>query len=360
MRARFGEGVTFDTGDGQFSLTVRGRLQLRYTAFAIDGATGFGALQQAFLVRRARLQFDGTFLEHFDYKLQLGMSASDMETGNPNVIRDAQVTWTRYRDLNVRVGQGKVQYDRQRLNSSSAMQFTDRSAVTSEFTLDRDVGVTLLSEDLFGMDGTLLYALGLHGGEGRNPSMSGTGLLLSARVGVRPFGGFDDLSEADLSRSPEPRLGLYAGVARNWDATRARGSHGDHFVQGSADYTHFLVDGLFKWNGLSVSGAFHLRTSDNAMLDDILIGPGGPTRTGWGFYGQVGYVFAPELEVVARYNQVRGFEDRPTSLLDLTEIGAGFGWYLMDQDLKLQADYALIPMASVQAHRATLQLQLFF
>ncbi|HLT28473.1 MAG TPA: porin [Myxococcaceae bacterium] len=361
VRARFGEGVTFDTGDGQFSLTVRGRLQLRYVASGNSGAGGLGPISQGFFVRRGRLQVDGTFLQDFEYKLQLGMSPFDMESDNPNVLRDAQVTWTRFRDLQVRAGQGKVMYDRQRLNSSSALQFTDRSAVTSEFTLDRDVGVQLFSEDLLGLDGRLVYALGLHGGEGRNPTATGQGLLLSARVGYRPFGGFDDLSEADLSRSDAPRLGIYAGVARNWNAVRAQGSHGDRFFGGHADFTHLLLDGLFKWKGLSVSGALHLRSTDEPLREDSLLAI--PTDTGWGVYGQVGYVFVPEWEVVARYGQIRGFRDRATGLEDLTEIGAGIGWYLMDQDLKLQASYLLNPAvagAAVTRHQAHLQLQLFF
>lgn len=361
VRARFGKGVTFDTGDGQFSLTVRGRLQLRYVAAAASGAGGLGPVTQGLFVRRARLQLDGSFLEHFDYKLQLGMSPFDMESDNPNVLRDAQVTWTRFRDVQVRVGQGKVMYDRQRLNSSSALQFTDRSAVTSEFTLDRDVGVHLFSDDLLGWDGRLLYALGLNGGEGRNPDQAGAGLLLSARAGFRPFGAFDDLSEADLSRSPEPRLGIYAGFARNWRATRGRSSHGAHYPQGYADFTHLLLDALFKWNGLSVSGALHLRTSDAPLRQGL--GFGLPTDTGWGFYGQVGYVFVPDWEVVARYGQIRGFRDRATDLSDLTEVGAGLGWYLLDQDLKLQASYLLNPAVggvAVTGHQAHLQLQLFF
>src|SRR5690606_12427970 len=130
-RARFGEGVTLDTGDGQFSLTLRGRLQLRYSLVAITGDPLVAAtpIQHGFFVRRARLELIGHILPDIDYRPQGGMSAFDLETGNANILRDATVTWTRFRDLNARVGQGKVQYDRQRINSSSAMQLPDRSTV---------------------------------------------------------------------------------------------------------------------------------------------------------------------------------------------------------------------------------------
>src|SRR5690606_14521523 len=167
--------------------------------------------------------------------------------------------------------------------------------------------------DLFGLGGRLIYALGLHGGEGRSARGVGGGLLLSARLGIRPFGGFDDLSEADLERSEAPRLGVYVGVAHNWDARRSRGSHGTAYEVGSVDLSHAVVDGLFKWRGLSLSGALHVRTADREVVAPVF--PGLPevySSTGWGFYGQAGYVFLPGFEVVVRYSDIRGFKDRRT------------------------------------------------
>jgi len=359
VRAAFGEGIGFGDPEGAFFLRLRGRLQLRFDALGSEPGSS-QAPRNGFAVRRARLNLEGHVLPELKFKLQLGMSTQDMESSAPNVLRDGSVTWTRWRDLNVQVGQGKVPYDRQRLNSSSDLQFPDRAQVTSEFTLDRDVGLQLRSDDLFGLDGRILYALGVFGGDGRNRLGTAPGLLVVARLGVRPMGAFEDEAEADLEREPSPRLALYAGVARNHGTSRVRSTNGGSFQLGTVTYNHALLDGIFKWRGVSVSGAAHLRVADDPVIQQ------GPLRElahdGWGAYLQAGWLFLPEVEAVGRVGRIRPIDPETSSLEPRDEVSAGLGWYLQGQDLKLQADYSWLPDVgtTTAAHQVRVQLQVYF
>src|SRR5690606_29081381 len=120
------------------------------------------------LVRRARLAIDGyVFDEAIEYELELGFSGRDLdEHGSPAL--DALLNLAHLRDLNLKVGQFKVPFERANLISSSALQFVDRSRIVGELGQDRDRGVALHSDDLFGMDGLLGYHAGIFSGEGRS------------------------------------------------------------------------------------------------------------------------------------------------------------------------------------------------
>src|SRR5205085_2142840 len=120
------------------------------------------------------------------------------------------------RDANLKVGQFFVPFDRARTIRESALQFADRQQVVKELTLDRDIGVAVSSNDLFGLNGWLGYALYVGTGEGKNQfGPRAPWPLVSARVVVRPFGNFDDDQEADLSREWRPRLAIGIAGAYN-------------------------------------------------------------------------------------------------------------------------------------------------
>src|SRR5690606_34978669 len=161
------------------------------------------------------------------YGLQLALGANDFEPGSASPIFDAYVESTHLRELNVRVGQFFVPFDRARTVRESALMTTDRSEVVRELTLDRDSGIIASSTDLFGLGGVLGYAVGFFGGDGRNrvaPAVPG--FLYTARIFVRPMGAFDDDQESDLARSPDPRLMIGGAFAYNTNTDRPRSTTG--------------------------------------------------------------------------------------------------------------------------------------
>jgi hypothetical protein len=248
VTVRLGEGLTVKSADGDYSIQIRARAQIRFTA--LTDSPGNDDASVGFSVRRMRLLFLGNlFDEHWLYYIQLGFSNLDMEPDLRIPLRDAYMTSTHLRDLNVRFGQMKVPHDRQRVISSSALQFTDRSIATAEFNLDRDVGIQALSTDIAGRGGRFGYNIGIFGGDGRNRLPTNAGLLYAARVQFLPMGPFDDFTEGDLTRSADPHLAIALSGAFNQDSVRARSTFTETFQLGSYDYVHFASDFSFKWSG---------------------------------------------------------------------------------------------------------------
>jgi hypothetical protein len=345
VRVRLGGGLTVESADGRFAMTLRGRAQLRYEG-TFSELRGDADGSSQFQARRVRLLLQGhLFDEHWKYYIQLGFSNRDTESDLRLPLRDAYMTYDGVRDMNVRFGQGKVPYGRQRVVSSSALQFPDRSIVTNEFNLDRDVGIQIFSNDLFGLGERLGYNLGIYGGDGRNRVGNDFGMLYVARLTTTPFGKFDEFVEADHSREDAPRLALSIGGALNFNSVRTRSTFDQTFTLGSYDYVHAGADLLFKMSGVSLQAEFfyrdvmgtRVRTDDSDPLDILTE----TTRTGFGFYAQGGYMFNDHVELVARYGMIRPRPNRTTALGDQGEMGLGLNYYFQRHDFKIQLDWYL-------------------
>lgn len=356
--AKWGEGVHFKAQD--FSLQLRGRVQARAEALVPTEGAPTTRLNQL-LIRRARLSLTAKYTDAWVMTVQLAFSALDMEADAPNVLRDAHLTWQGLRDLNVRFGQTKVPYGKQRVVSSGNLQLVDRSIVVAELNLDRDVGLQLRSDDLFGLGGRLAYALGVFGGDGRNRFGTNVGLLYVARVQVSPFGRFDDLVEGDLERLERPRLAIGLAAARNVATARQRSTFGTTFRNGWTTYDHLAADVLFKWRGVSLISEVLWRDAEFEQL----VGASSTewARSAWGYFVQAGFVPVPHFEVSARWGQLRPLAGTDPSLKHQRELGVGVGWYPMRHDLKLQTDFFWLPVGErfeVGTFQLRAQLQLSF
>ncbi|HVU00120.1 MAG TPA: porin [Polyangiaceae bacterium] len=375
-----GPGITFTPGDGvmiesedkDFSVGLGFRFQLLYTLTGDDPTAKDTA--QSLQVRRARAQVAGhAFGVHNKYRLEIAVSPSDVDTKDQVVrtspLLEAYTEFDYLRDLTVRAGQFKVPFDRMRMTSDMARQLVDYSGVTSEFSLDRDIGVTLKSNDFLGL-GMLRYQLGVFSGKGRN-SFTGTdmGLLYIARAEVLPLGLYDDSPECDFQRTG-PRLAIGGAAVRIVDARRDRGTVGNTpaDVGGTTDFALFTGDVAFKMRGFSALGALYYRHGDrNAgkLVDaagNTLTAPTA-TRDGTGIALQAGYLL-PRLpvEIAARYGTIRGrgVTDHD-ALKDQDELGGGVNYFFAQHQLKLQADYFRIYRdhdLSAGYDQARLQLQL--
>lgn len=349
-----GRGVTIRTVDDDASLNIRARIQVRATA--IHNPPGTSDDTSELLIRRARLVFQGNARgPSLTYYLQLSFSNLDNEADLRLPLRDAYMTWSGARDLNVRVGQMKVPFSRQRVVSSSALQMVDRSIVVSELNLDRDVGVQIFSKDLFGT-GRLGYAVGLFGGEGRNRLGRSAGLLYTARVEAWPFGAFDDLAEGDVRRGERLRMAFGASVGHNQNTNRPRSTIGTPYPAGDVDYTHAGIDLTVKWRGWSLASEAMSRAADESD------GLGPASRSGWGAFVQAGYMVSSRTELSGRYSRLNPRAGTDPALAEANELGAGVSHYLYAHDLKVQGDVFRLtdPALRRPILQARLQLQLFF
>jgi hypothetical protein len=259
-------------------------------------------------------------------------------------LLEAYTEFDYLRDFTVRAGQFKIPYDRLRMTSDMRRQLVDFSTVTGEFSLDRDTGVEVRSDDLFGLD-LLKYSVFAFSGDGRNSSVADTGFLYGARAEVLPLGLFNDYSEADLSRGG-PRLSLGAAYVRDLNAPRDRGTLGNTPADGgTTNLTMLVADGTFKWAGFSAIGSFYSRTGDRKPGNAVTAAgnpvPVAPSRDGTGYVAQAGYMIpTTPLEVAGRYGVINGkTEVGHNGLKDSGELGGGLNYYFAEHELKLQTDF---------------------
>lgn len=369
-----GRGYTLRAEDGSSSLNLRARAQIQgfVETKAEDPVSGERERADVgFVVRRLRLVLQGHAIDRdVRYYIQLGFSPRDQEPDLLVPVRDAQILWTGLRDLQVRAGQMKVPFNRERIVSSSALGMVDRSNVNFELNLDRDIGVMLQSRDLFGLRGLLRYSLGVFGGDGRNRSTPGTGLLYAGRLEVAPFGDFDDYAEVDFTRTAKPRLAFGVATATSDATPRARATTGDTFQTGTVDYRHGAADLIFKMGGLSVQSEVLFRKARTLALTGAG-DAGAPVtehpRSAWGFMAQAGFLVTKRWEPSLRYGEVRPFDGTNPELRRDREIGGGLSYYVHKHDLKVQLDYfRLLTDADASGDfvlardRVRLQTQLYF
>jgi len=333
-----GKGLEIKSDDGDFKMVTRLRAQQRYTL--IDDEDG---ISHGFQLRRARLMFKGNvFGKANSYKFELAVSPKDIGlkpegTISKSPLLDWYFHFGQIRDLNLRMGQYKVPYSRQRVVSSGNLQMVDRSMVNGEFNLDRDVGLDIRSKDLFGLNKFRYYA-GVYMGEGHSSYAEGDlGMMYLARFEVLPLGLYKDYVESDLQRTTTPKVSIGAGFAYVDEAKRDEGIVGSIPADGgTTDTLNFNADIGFKFCGFSLESAYFWREGTRNPGEAL---PIEEARNGSGFYTQAGYLLPQkDLEISARYGQIiPSLGD--TSLSAKNEAGIGLSNYVGEHSLKLQGDY---------------------
>lgn len=344
LESASGKGITVTSADESFSMTVRARVQIRETVTVADDEA-----KNDLNVRTVRLHVLGNVLSpEVRYAIQLAFGPGEFDPTSPSPIFDAFIDFQHLRDAELKVGQYFVPFDRARTNRESSLQLVDRQQMVTELNLDRDVGVTLHSQDFLGT-GVLNYALGVFGGSGRNRTgEEQMGFLYTARLGVRPMGPFDDDSEGDLKRLDDPRLSVGVAGAYNQNTNRNRSTLGSTYQLGTFDYFHAAADAVLKFRGLSVLAEALYRKSPQDSRTGLVDGE--PlteyTRSGWGYLAQAGYMLTDELEVVGRYDELFALGSTDPELIAFVdaqgrETGLGLNYYLNGHLFKVQADHAM-------------------
>ena len=368
--AAAGKGLVATSADKRFQIGLRPRVQLR-TTYNKDETSS--QLQAA--VNTLRLTIAGYALtEDLKYFIQFAFGAGDFD-GNSSPIFDAYVEYTGIRDLNVKVGQFFTPFDRARTIREFALQFVDRQSVVREFSLDRDVGIGFSSQDLFGLGGRLAYNLFIGGGDGRNRiadtknkyGPQTPGMLSVARLIVRPWGQFDDDQEGDLARSGKPHMAIGAAGAYNLSTDRDKSTFGNTYTLGTFNYAHAEADLVFKWHGFSMLSEFLYRKANKSDHTAVVSGQTVTerSRSGYGYFAQVGQMLTRMLELTARAETTKGTDRalREVARVSGRQVGGGLNVYLNGHAFKLQTDYFYVFSSNTfshGAHVARLQLDATF
>lgn len=341
----YGKGLGMTSPDSLYQINIRFRMQNRLEAnFEDDSNTEYKAN-----IRRLRLRFDGYIGDpRVMYSIQLSFAPEDVgrlqNNGNINVIRDAVVFYQATDKFSIGFGQTKLPGNRQRVNSSGALDLTDRSINNAMFNIDRDFGFQAVynnkKENSFG------YSLkgALSTGEGRNSTDKNTGLAYTGRVELFPLGRFKkngEFFEGDLMREQTPKLYLGATLHHNNKAMKTQGQTGDALFE-ARNLNSLLVDALLKYKGWAGAFSYMNRTTDNPLTTNPLYTEGSGlkkssfARVGAGYDAQLSYVFPSNYEIIGRYSVNTPHKDIQTLLPKQNQLTFGVTKYFWEHTFKVQ------------------------
>lgn len=370
-----GEGFTITSDDGESLINMRIRAQLRGSQVVVPEDRSQDSSN--FLARRIRMMARGKLKgDDWHYYVQFGFANLDMEPDRPIPLRDAVLTFNGWKHIKFSFGQMKVPFNRQRLNSSSALQLVDRSIVNAELNLDRDVGVQAFTHDFFGLSKNFGLNVGVFGGDGRNRTAQGTGVLTMAKLTYFPFGNFlsnrlagvDDelLSEGDFKRHKRPKVAFGFAGGYNSRTRRQLSTFGKVYEFAQFDYSHGMVDFLIKWQGWSFTTEWITRQANLPYQEREL--PTGElqreySRSSIGYFFQMAYLFENNWEVSTRWGQMKPLGETDPNFVYSREAGGGISYYFSKHNLKWQIDYfRLTGNRELQAssHEIRTQLQFYY
>ena len=339
----YGKGLGITSPDSIFKLNIRFRMQNRITYLLEEGEEP--AYEAA--IRRLRLRFDGYVGDpKIIYVIQLSFAPRDVgplqEGENLNIIRDAIVFYRPNRHWNIGFGQTKLPGNRQRINSSGALQLTDRSINNAVFNIDRDFGLQVYYLNEKNNQFSYNIKTAISTGEGRNWTKEpDNGLAYTARVEVFPLGAFKDngtLFEGDIKREESPKF-MFSGVYHfNNDARKTAGTIGNELFE-QRDMQSLLFDAIAKYNGWAFEGAFMMRSANNP----ITMNPEEASDveyvfTGHGFDAQLSYLFLNNYEIIGRFSHQNPHSDIELLAPKTNQYTLGITKYIWEHALKLQAE----------------------
>jgi phosphate-selective porin OprO/OprP len=212
-------------------------------------------------VRRARLKVEG-----YMFNPNIGFYY-EHELSGDHPLLDLRLDLDLRNDIQMRIGQHKVLYNRERVDSSGKQQFAERSISTYAFTLDRQIGVTLAKGFMAGTIFDNRVMLGLNKGDGRGDlDDHGNDPMLLARWQWHFLGEDLPFSQSDLNFRQKPAASLAFATAQvRGPYTRYSSSGGgqlDGFKSGGDErYTlqQFLQEFTLQFNGLSIQQEYHIK-----------------------------------------------------------------------------------------------------
>lgn len=342
-----GSGILFGDENGNFSMQLNTRWQLRYSSKfpdiprAPDEYTE--AEQDKFHVNRARLKAKGhAGLPWITYSWEYELA--------DDFMLDYQFRLEKYDAVKFKVGQWKLEYSRERSISSGGQQMLDRSIINRVFTIDRHKAASFYGQLNEGTFSDINYWVGIGSGQGRGGDLSGSGRpLYFARLQWNPTGEGVDFVGSDLSYHDELAISVaYAWADHESRFSRFSSSGGGQLKrwvnndQQINNISQFNVDSALKYKGFSWQGEYH---------EKEVSAPAQATLDLDGFYVQGGYflhhtvAWWPEnIEVAMRYAAYESQVDFSTRKNRERALAAN--WFLNGHNNKLTVDITKYDLSS--------------
>lgn len=335
------KGVEFRSPDGNWFANVDLRAQFRYTTSRIDERSlgGDERTDDEAELNRARLKIGGhAGREWFTYFYEHDLV--------DDRVLDLRVTVERLEWLQLRAGQWKIPFNRERVDSSGSQQFVDRSIATRPFTLDRQRGAAVFGRVAEGTPADAWYNVGVYEPLGRDGRGDYDELLLLGRWQWNFLGRDLGFSQSDVGYRAEPAGSVAVAGARYRGPYTAFSSSGGGqlpgFEPGGRDryaVEQLLFETAWQYRGASWQHEWHRKRVRDTQLGRTTVLHGGYAQAGL-FPHAVWPAVPKPLELAARYALVDPDSDRGDD--DQREIAVAINWFFDGHRNKLSADLARI------------------
>ncbi len=356
-------GFRLETRDGNWQTNLQWRAQLRYTNpffgdprqvddFEATGTSNFEA-------RRLRMKIGGHGYQpwlkyYFEVDLQPSRDPDSSAASSSARVIDWRIDLAKWDWGGLRVGQWKIDMNRERVDSSGRQQFVERSIVNRVFTIDRQVGVQLRGHLFKGTPGDLRYFAGIFNGEGRGVRNVDENMMYSGRLQWNFMGRDLGFRQTDVEYTDKPTGSLsFGGMSTIGPCTRWSSSacgnldgftsplvaEGDQFKveQGVQEFA-------FKYRGFSIQQEYHRKFVTDRVVGSKNDLTGAYLQSGYFFNNLIAAVPAP-LELALRY----AFVEEPNEV-DRTidnkrkEYTLAANWFFAGHNNKLTVDYSYLTL----------------
>ncbi|WP_304157614.1 OprO/OprP family phosphate-selective porin [Mesonia mobilis] len=334
------KGFELRAPDNKYLLQIQSRLQFRFATPSDNDPVTFNDFNDqqnsVFKINRSRLKVGGHAYQpwlkyYWEYDL-----------GRSNLL-DFRVMIEKWEWLNLKLGQWKVEFSRERRISSGGQQLVDRSILNRNFTVDRQQGVELYGRlrDKGALD--FSYWAGVFTGTGRGArDNDDKNLMYFGRLQWNFLGealGFKSV-DFEIHQKPAAIIAV-AGVTNRSSFTRFSSAGGGVLAgfeeQNPGQYrmNQVNLETALMYKGLSWQSEFHTKEIVDHFNNK-------QTSTLTGYYLQAGYLahqsinWWPEpLEIAARYAH---YDPSEVSDYNLDEVSLAFNWFFKQHKNKLSME----------------------
>ena len=355
------KGFEIKSRDGKYSTQIQWRVQMRYS-HPISGDPDEGEFlgsdqvtdqsESTFQIRRARIKVGGHgYKPWLKYYFEYDWPSSR--------LLDWRIMIEKYRWLQLRVGQWKINYNRERVDSSGKQEFVERSIVNPTFTLDRQVGAMVYGHLFPGTPADSWYYAGVFTGRGRGQVNDDGRMLWMGRLQWNFLGRDLKFSQTDVEFHEKPTgsvaFGLYtdrtdctrfssAGCA---NLTGFSGAGGDDNANGRFSLYGMVEEVAFKWRGFDLQHEYHWKQIDDKQFplgcDSPPFGTGSPGCQG------------PRTNLMGSYTQAGFFPHHFISTSIPQELHMGFRYAFVDPNISspfdLNQEYTFVINYFFAGHR---------
>ena len=331
------DGLDLRSNTGNYTAHIDLRAQTRYSNVNFDEDFDYSDAQSSTLrFNRVRFKMGGKLgTDQLKYYGEYDFVKS--------VLLDLWIAPRINDSLHFRIGQYKVPYNRERFDSSGKQLFAERSIITPPFTLDRQVGITVMGRLFKGEAIDSSYFTGIFIGNGRASKWAGSHTpMVFGRWQWNIFQQVLPFSRSDISRHEKPTASLAVAAASNRSAytkfSTSGGTQLPGFQPGTAeqyDIKQMMAEFALMYRGFSVQCEYHWKyIDDRENLTESNFS---------GFYFDTGYFFSesiawvPEpLEFIARFAKLDN--DSSINKQKSKEMALGANWYFYGHRNKLTLD----------------------